>query len=141
MSDQENRAEVVDEKQESTTGSPEETIVLARHVLPLRIPIVPLTSRPFFPKMMVPIVIEEARLKKMIGEMIQKESKYVGLVSVRPHQQDPSEPGVPTKSKDLYRVGVVGEIAQAAQTSPEAPMQCVVALRERFQIVSVSQKQ
>jgi len=137
MSEPENRAEVVDEKEQNAPTSAEDTIVLARHVLPLRIPVVPLTSRPFFPKMMVPVVIEEARLKKMIGELLQTESKYVGLIAVRPHQQDPSQPGVPTKSKDLYRVGVVGEIAQAAQSAPDAPMQCVIALRERFQVESV----
>ncbi|MBN1655819.1 MAG: endopeptidase La [Deltaproteobacteria bacterium] len=137
MSEQENRAEIVDEKSEEVSPRGEETIVLARQVLPLRLQIVPLVNRPFFPKMMVPIVVEEARIKKMIGELVESESKHIGLVSVRPHEQDPTQPSIPIKSKDIYRVGVVGEIVQAAQATPDAPMQCVVAVRERFQIESV----
>jgi ATP-dependent Lon protease len=137
MSEQENWAEFIDEKKEEPSSKGEETLVLARQVLPLRLPIIPLMNRPFFPKMMVPIVVEEARLKNMINDLIQSETKHVGLISVRPHEHDPSQPAVPIKTKDLYTVGVVGEIVQVGQMAPDGPVQCVVAVRERFQIESV----
>jgi ATP-dependent Lon protease len=109
-------------------------IVPARMVFPNSLPIIPLTNRPIFPKMMVPLVIEEASVKAAISEIVKLPSKFVGLILVRePAAGDPPHEG-PFLGRDLFSVGVIAEILQANQTAPDAPIQIMVGVLERFTV-------
>ncbi len=146
MANEESKVEVLepgqapgDEPGEDKGG--DEQMVLARHVLPRTLPIIPLRNRPLFPEMLAPLVIEEPHLKELIGQLIKSDSRYVGLVLIRKQDDIPANQTRRWTSKDLYRVGVVGLINQAAQASPEAPIQALIGAQERFTIKSVIQEQ
>lgn len=119
----------------------EPTIVLARAVMPAAIPIIPLKQRPLFPGMIVPLLIQEDRFKKIIGDVNQPISRYIGLVLVRARDENDQTPTELLKSSELYRIGVVGEITRTMQPEPDAPIQCIVAIRERFSIESIVQEE
>ena len=122
MAERDEEPEVVSEVDAvSDEEEDERTIVLARHVMPSRLPVLPIRNRPFFPRMMAPIVVEDAGQKQLITEIAKSSCKYVGLVLVRPQDHEETTPSVPRHASELYTVGVAGEITQAAQVSAENP--------------------
>ncbi len=121
-------------------GMGDEGIVLARHMLPAELPIIPLKNRPLFPRMMAPLLIQEDNLKAMIEQLAKSPSKYVGLVLLRPRPEDEEPTPEPPKPGDLYGVGVAAEVTQAAQQAAGGPIQCLVAVHGRFSTVSVVQE-
>jgi ATP-dependent Lon protease len=44
-------------------GAAEQQVVLARDLLPASLPVIPIGNRPVFPRMIVPLVIEDERAK------------------------------------------------------------------------------
>jgi ATP-dependent Lon protease len=133
--------EVVDDGEH--TLADDKGIVLARHVLPGRLPIIPLNERPLFPKMVVPMMIEAENLRDMIMESVKTESKFVGLILKRKKEDDeevegPEQPGQ-ARPEDLYEVGTAAEIQQVAQVAPGGPLQVLVAAVERFRVRDVVQ--
>jgi ATP-dependent Lon protease len=48
----------------------EKHLVLARDILPDHLPVIPIFSRPVFPKMIVPLVIDDPRGKKAVQEVL-----------------------------------------------------------------------
>lgn len=113
----------------------EKQLVLARELLPDKLPIIPVTSRPLFPKMIAPVLIDDPRGKKAVQDVLQANSKYVGIVLTRPRENQP-EQGI-IKGNDLYPVGVVAEIIRVSQSSPEAPLQVMLGALERFAIEKI----
>ncbi len=111
------------------------TIVPARHVLPVTLPVIPLGNRPLFPKMMTPMAIEEEPLKAMVGGVIQSPHKFVGLILMR-NTPEPDRK-TPVRPDELHSVGVVAEILQASQAAPEAPLQIMLGVMERFRVTGV----
>jgi ATP-dependent Lon protease len=138
MPEDEAQVELVDETPEN--AAEDRTIVLARHVLPPTLPIIPLRNRPLFPGMMVPLVIEEPNLKKLVKQLVESDEKHLGLVFVRPRDGAESPEPVDWKPADLHPVGVAGQVIQVAQQAPGAPVQCVVGVQDRFTTVSVVQE-
>ena len=51
----------------------EQNLVLARHVLPPQLPIIPLTRKPLFPKMTVPMLVEQEALKRLLADIAKSE--------------------------------------------------------------------
>jgi len=117
----------------SETGE-EKRIVLARDVLPQNLPIIPLNSRPLFPKMTVPMIIDDDSIKKMLLDTAKSQSKYVGLVLIKTDQQEKQKDD---KQPELYNIGVTAEILQTAQLAPEAPIQILLGAMERFSIRNI----
>jgi len=113
----------------------EQRLVLARDILPDHLPIIPIVTRPLFPKMIVPLVIDDPHGKKAVQEVLQANSKYVGIVLIRPRASQP-EPAI-VKAVDLYSVGVAAEIIRVTQSSPEAPVQIMLGALERFIIEKI----
>ena len=103
-------------------------IVPARMVFPTTLPIIPLNNRPIFPKMMVPLVIEEAPVKAALIELVKQPSKFVGLIVTRPSADGEAPREGPILGQNLYSVGVIAEILQASQPSPDAPIQIMVGI-------------
>lgn len=106
-------------------------IVLARELFPELLPVVPLHNRPLFPKMMIPLVFETESLKSMMKGRSESEQKHIGLIMVKPRE---AESDAETSSKDLHQVGVVAEIVQTVQIAPEAPVQVLLSVLERFRV-------
>ena len=111
-------------------------IVPARFVFPSTLPVLPLLSRPLFPKMMVPLGVDDPALKTMLTTVAGSSSKFIGLVLAKTDGDAP-ERRIPRKGSELHGVGVIAEIMQTSQSAPEAPLQVMVGILERFKIAEV----
>jgi ATP-dependent Lon protease len=122
-----------DAAQDARPPAAQQTIVPARYVFPPTLPIIPLSNRPLFPRMMVPITVEEPPLKAMLAKVLESSTKFVGLVLSKAPPADGDAPK-PRRAADLHAVGVIAEILQASQPSGEGPIQIMVGVMERFKI-------
>jgi len=112
------------------------TVIPARYAFPPTLPVIPLSNRPLFPKMMVPLGIEEPHLKAMIAKVVEGQTKFVGLVLAR-EQPTGDDTSRPRKASELYSVGVIAEILQVNQPAADGPIQVMVGVMERFKITGV----
>ena len=127
-------AEVLDKDAE---GKPaDKTIVPARYVFPETLPIVPLMTRPLFPRMMVPLSIDDGPLKELLSTVVKSSSKFVGLALAREAPGTEEHP-IPRKAEDIHKVGVIAEIVQVSQAGAEGAIQVMLGILERFRIVDV----
>ncbi len=122
------RVEVVDRAEPGHTTQ----LVLARDVLPEDLPLI-VVPRPVFPGMALPLLIEDEPTRRMLAERLRNQQRHVGIV-LRRRREGVSDAEAPVRAGDLHAVGVEGEVRQAAQAAPEAPIQVLVTLRERFRI-------
>ena len=120
-------------------GTEGKGVVLARDVFPEVIPIVPLHNRPLFPKMLVPLMFEAENLKRMIRDRAEAHKRYVGLLLVKTSDDERTTEAV--SSADLHKVGVVAEIVQTVQIAPEAPVQVMLSVLERFRVESFTREE
>jgi ATP-dependent Lon protease len=120
---------------ESAKAQEDSTLVLARQIFPSQLPIVPLNSRPVFPKMVVPMLIDDADMRKTITETAKSQSKFVGLVLRRGEDDNGRQSGA-----RLYDVGVVAEIVQLAEAPGGELLQVLFGAQERFRIASIVQE-
>lgn len=117
----------------------EKEIVLARDLFPRTLPIIPINSRPLFPKMTVPMLIDTENLRNVVLSTAESQSKFVGLVLRR--TQDDGDFHEDVRSEDLHDVGVVAEILQFAQLTPDTPAQVLLGALERFRITGIVQQE
>ncbi|MBI3986989.1 MAG: endopeptidase La [Lentisphaerae bacterium] len=110
---------------------PIKELVLARDILPERLPLLPIRHRPLFPRMIVPMSIEDEPLKHMIVELVKSQARYLGVVLVRPQTR---EDMTSVRAADVYTVGVAAEILRTSQLAPDAPIQMMIGMLERFKI-------
>jgi ATP-dependent Lon protease len=143
MTDNENmdgepQVEIVD-LEEVEEGSPDEQqMVLARETYPSHLPILPLNQRPVFPRMTVPVAIEDEALRKMLMETTESDQKYVGLVLAR-SIENADEDRRP-RGADLYEMGVMAEVLQLAIVGSDGPAQVLLGATERFRILRITQE-
>ncbi|MEI6168562.1 MAG: endopeptidase La [bacterium] len=112
------------------------TIMPTRFVFPNTLPVMPLMTRPLFPKMMVPLSIDDAALKEMLTATAESSSKFIGLVLARNGEEE-AERHIPRRASELYEVGVIAEILQISQPSSDSPLQLMVGVLDRFRIKNV----
>ncbi len=136
MTDSKKTPDVEVMAQEKSEKTDNKTIVPTRFVFPNTLPILPLLNRPLFPKMMVPLSVDDDALKAMLAATAGSSSKFIGLVLAR-NEGESEERHIPRKAADLYSVGVIAEILQTSQPSPEGPIQIMVGVLERFKITRV----
>ncbi|RMG91603.1 MAG: endopeptidase La [Zetaproteobacteria bacterium] len=96
------------------------------HVLPAQLTVLPLSNRPLFPGLVVPLTYEGKEMVKVIHELAERRERHVGLVLVRKEDAD-YEP------QNLYRVGVVARIVKAIELDGKGVNLVVECLR-RFVI-------
>lgn len=119
----------------NTSISDDKAMVVADTLLPKILPLFPLAERPLFPKTMHPLVFTDKRIIKAIMEARDKSSNYIGLALIKSDGIDP--PKVSADSiKDLYKVGVVAKILQVAPLVPGQPLQILVQVLERFEVIA-----
>lgn len=115
----------------------ESHIVVASAVYPSKLPIIPLPSRPMFPKTVAPLLILSPPQLELIQEAVQSQERLVGLVLRRHEEDEPAAPGdEPQPALDdeveLHDVGVVAQILKTQQTGPQ--LQVLAGGLDRFRI-------
>lgn len=116
----------------------ETRMVLARDILPDQLTIIPIGNRPFFPKMIAPVLIEDDPVKQAITKIVQSSAKYVGLALLK--TQPDRTPGTVLRSEDIHQFGVIAEILRVNTSAPDAPMQVVLGVVERIKIEAILQE-
>jgi ATP-dependent Lon protease len=115
------------------------TIVLAREIYPEDLPIIPVNGHPLFPRITVPVLIDNPDLVALLAQRVRRQSKYVGVILRREPNGGAEPPKEPTPA-DLYQVGVLAEIVQLAQPAPNV-LHALIASHERFRVRSFLQTQ
>jgi len=114
----------------------DKALVVSEDVFPDSLLIVPLYDRPLFPKMLLPVIISEEKLGKVLLKELKGPLRYVGLVySYEP--EDDSQTNEPGTTENLSKVGAVGKIVQAAKHGND-PMHIIVQVMERFEIIDIT---
>ena len=134
--DEENREEIVELTEKIGEATPEEkSLVVSEDVFPESLIIVPLYDRPLFPKMLLPVIISDEKLEKVLLEELKESLRYVGLVySFEEDKNRPVEGAI--RPKNLAQIGAVGRIVQASKHGND-PMHIIVQVLERFEIKEV----
>ena len=79
--EEENREDVIEVSETIGEALPEDkSLVVSEDVFPESLIIVPLYDRPLFPKMLLPVIISEEKLEKILLEELKESLRYVGLV-------------------------------------------------------------
>ncbi len=114
--------EVLDE----TSDSSQAQLVRTEDVLPSQLTLLPLSNRPLFPGLVVPLVYEGEEMGRIVRDLAASHEQHVGLVLVR----DEEKPYAP---ENLYEVGVVARIAKAVEIEGHG-LHLVVECVRRFRI-------
>ena len=134
--DEENREDIIEVTEKIGEALPEDkSLVVSEDVFPESLIIVPLYDRPLFPKMLLPVIISEEKLEKVLLEELKESLRYVGLVySFEQDKNSPKEGKVSTKN--LAQIGAVGRVVQASKHGND-PMHIIVQVMERFEIKEI----
>jgi ATP-dependent Lon protease len=132
---------IMEDTKQDDNNTPSESapsVAIVKDLLPDIIPVVPLTDRPAFPRMMRPVIVENQEMVNIIIEAAEsKKPQYLGLVFVRTPE---NEEGLPASSgrvsaADLHKVGAAAKVVQIAPPQEMMPFQILVQVMERFEIV------
>ena len=114
---------------ESNNGT-DSQVVLASEVLPDVIPIIPLSQRPIFPGMMMPLILSGEIMAKVANKIMESEHKIGGAVLIKNHHEGQ------LFSEDLYSVGVAIKVFKVTPID-ENTVQVMINAMSRFTIKSV----
>ena len=134
--DEETREEIIEVPEKIGEALPEDkSLVISEDVFPDTLLIVPLYDRPLFPKMLLPVIISDEQLEKVLLEELKGELRYVGLVYSydADGNNDSETENIPKK---LAKIGAVGRIVQASKHGND-PMHIIVQVMERFEIIEI----
>ncbi|MEM7801641.1 MAG: endopeptidase La, partial [Chloroflexota bacterium] len=113
----------------------EPSLTIASHLLPENLLIIPLRERPLFPKMMVPVIIDNEDLKSAILAGIEdKTLEFIGLVLTKQVEGQMQPPEYPDSVEDIYTVGVGAKILRVSQSQPGTPLQILIQVMDRIEI-------
>jgi len=101
-------------------------LLLAREILPPLLSILPLSNRPLFPGLIVPLVYEGDEMIEVFREVTAAEEQYVGLILV--HDEDAD-----FTTENLYAVGVAAKVVKAVEI-PGHGLHIVIECIERFRV-------
>jgi len=101
-------------------------LVVAMEMLPPFLSILPLSNRPLFPGLIVPLVYEGDEMIKAFREVAAAEEQFVGLLLV--HDED-----APFATENLFEVGVAARVIKAVEISGHG-LHIVVECMERFRV-------
>jgi ATP-dependent Lon protease len=145
--------ETIDAGAEAESGPPGDGIVVASQVYPTSLAILPLATRPLFPKMVMPLALDTPALVAAI-EHATSHGGMVGLVlrksagrdqdeeeSVEPPDGEPSPVSRPPPSlsgpdPDLHAVGVIAQVLKV-QKPNEGPPTALLGAHDRLELLRV----
>ena len=134
--DEENREDIIEVTEKIGEAIPEDkSLVVSEDVFPESLIIVPLYDRPLFPKMLLPVIISDEKLEKVLLDELKESLRYVGLVYSFEQDKNSAAEGV-TSPKNLAQIGAVGRIVQASKHGND-PMHIIVQVMERFEIKEI----
>jgi len=110
---------------------PDDGLVLARDMLPSRLPIIPLRPRPAFPGVIIPLTVNGEARVRTIKQTMESESNAIGLVMVKELDEKDS-------TTNLQNVGVAAKILKLIHVEKDSAHVLVNSL-ERFSIEAVSE--
>lgn len=111
-------------------------IILARDLLPDALPIIPLQERPVFPKMTVPMIIDNPAIAQALIKRAESGSRYVGLFLRQPAPTDlPPEKAPKDALPPLYNVGTVAEIVRMAKAESGREIQVLLNAVQRCEMI------
>ena len=110
---------------------PDEGLVVARDMLPPKLPIIPLRPRPAFPGVIIPLTVNGKARVRTIKQAMETPSQAIGLVMVLELDEDDA-------TDNLQKVGVAAKILKLIHTEEDSAHVLVNSL-ERFTINSVSE--
>lgn len=102
------------------------SLVVVDQVLPIKLPLVPLFSRPLFPEMLSPMMISDKRSIETIDYALEH-GGYVGFILVRDPDKEPGEKG------NLFAVGSVARILKRINL-PDGGVNIFVNAVKRFRL-------
>ncbi|MDQ6972400.1 MAG: endopeptidase La, partial [Mariprofundaceae bacterium] len=108
---------------DEATGS---SLMVAREMLPPYLSILPLSNRPLFPGLIVPLVYEGEEMIKAFRQTTEAEEQFVGLILVRDEEAE-------FTTENLFEVGVVARIVKAVEVAGHG-LHIVVECIERFRV-------
>ncbi len=111
---------------ESDSPAKEASLVRADEVLPPQLTILPLSNRPLFPGLVVPLVYEGEEMAQVVKDLAEHHEQYIGLVLVR-------DENAVYEPKNLFNVGVVARVVKAVEIQ-EHGLHIVVECVRRFRI-------
>ena len=121
-----------DEKKQN----PETSLMVARDLLPEKMMVIPLHDRPMFPKMMGPIIVDDAVLQQAVMKHVNQNAPlYFALILQKP--TDDGMAHAATSRDDFFRVGVAARVVQVSPYKRGEPLQVLVQALERFDVVSM----
>lgn len=132
--------EKTEDSNSDSLSSEASELVLARDVFPSDLPIIPISSRPFFPRMTVPLIIDDKDLIDMLLETAKSTSKFVGMALKKEKSEENGNSKENNTKDDIYQVGVVAEILQLAHVESESLLHVMLGIMERFRIRNIVQK-
>lgn len=118
--------------EEQEPGTPEEVgpgkgVVRASEILPDDLFIVPLTARPFFPGIPVPLLISKPAVSTRIQSLLEANNNTIGLLL---QKQEPGDQPI----NDFYPVGVAAKILRVFSSEDGGVLQLLLNCVERFKI-------
>ena len=120
---QEQKREQRMDKEKIADGS---TLVQVDRVLPSKLSIVPLKTRPIFPGILTPLVIGGEKYIKTI-ERILKLDGYIGLILLKDSDTDED------KQENFYRVGTIGKVLKTINL-PDGKLNIFINTVKRFEV-------
>ena len=105
-------------------------LILPSEILPEIIPIIPISQRPLFPGMMIPLVLTGDTMMNVTREINDSEKKIGGVVLIRNQHEGP------IVSEDLYKVGVTIKILKIVPMD-EKTIQIMINVLKRFKLNQV----
>jgi ATP-dependent Lon protease len=105
-------------------------LILPSEILPEIIPIIPISQRPLFPGMMIPLVLTGDSMMNVTREIYDSEQKIGGVVLISNQHEGP------IISEDLYKVGVTIKILKVVPMD-EKTIQIMINVLRRFKLNQV----
>ena len=109
----------------SEQKSDENLIVSSDNFLPNKLTIIPLTSRPIFPGIFTPLMIDAPEDVKIIEESCDKDG-FIGIVLVKNQNENPTV-------SDLYKVRTAARIIKKVNL-PDGGVNVFISTQKRFKI-------
>ncbi len=103
-------------------------LIIPSEILPEVIPVIPISQRPIFPGMMIPLVLTGEKMLNTAKEILDSEHKTGGVVLIKNQHE-----GAMVTS-DLYSVGVTVKIIKVTPVD-EKTIQILINAVKRFSIV------
>jgi len=104
------------------------TLVTMDEVLPLKVYIIPMKSRPVFPGIFMPIIVGEEKYIRTVEKVLEADG-YVGFILAK-------NPDIKSDSKSeevLYRIGTVAKIIKKINL-PDGKINIFVSTLKRFEV-------